>query len=165
MVVHHGGEQVIGGGDGVEVPGEVEVDILHGHYLGVAAAGGTALDAEYGAQGGLPQGDDGLFAQPAQCVAQAHGGGGLSLPGGGGVDGRDQNQLSIWTGGLTQQAMVHLGLVPAVKFQIRAVHAGRFRDLGDGAQLAGLCDLNIRGNAQHIVSTLALIFLRPNGAI
>ena len=44
-VVDHGGQQVVGGTDGVDVAGKVEVDVLHGHDLGVAAAGRAALDA------------------------------------------------------------------------------------------------------------------------
>ena len=47
VVVHHGREKVVGGGDGVEVAGEMEVDVLHGDHLGIAAAGGTALDTEH----------------------------------------------------------------------------------------------------------------------
>ena len=50
MSVDHGGEQVVGGADGVDVAGEVEVEVLHGNDLGVAAAGGAALDAEHGPQ-------------------------------------------------------------------------------------------------------------------
>ena len=45
--VEHRGEQVVGGADGVDVAGEVEVEVLHRHDLGQAAAGGAALDAEH----------------------------------------------------------------------------------------------------------------------
>src|SRR5699024_3225024 len=54
VVVQHGAAQVVGGGDGVHVPGEVKVDVLHGQHLGVAAAGRAALYAEHRAQRGLP---------------------------------------------------------------------------------------------------------------
>lgn len=47
--VELGGEQVVGGRDGVDVAGEVEVEGLHGDHLGVPAAGSAALDAEGGA--------------------------------------------------------------------------------------------------------------------
>ena len=46
VIVDQRGEQVVGGADGVEVAGEMEVDVLHRHDLGVAAAGRAALDAE-----------------------------------------------------------------------------------------------------------------------
>src|ERR1700731_4484658 len=39
VVVEERGEQIVGRGDGVEVAGEVEIDVLHRHDLGVAAAG------------------------------------------------------------------------------------------------------------------------------
>lgn len=71
--------------DGVEVPGEVEVDVLHGDHLGIAASGGPALHAEHRPQGRLPQGGHGVFADFPQAVRQAHGGGGFPLPGGVGV--------------------------------------------------------------------------------
>ena len=89
MVVQHGGQQVVGRADGVEVPGEVEIDVLHGHHLGVSAAGGAALHAEHRPQGRLPQGHQGVLPQAAHGVRQTHGGGGLALPGGGGIDGGD----------------------------------------------------------------------------
>ena len=50
MVVHHRGEQVVCRGDGVEVAGEMQVDLVHRHDLGEAAAGCAALHAEAGAE-------------------------------------------------------------------------------------------------------------------
>ena len=46
VVVQHGGQQVIGGTDGMEVTGEMEVDVLHGNDLGITAAGRAAFDTE-----------------------------------------------------------------------------------------------------------------------
>src|SRR5699024_11635097 len=46
-VVDHGRQQVVGGADGVDVAGEVEVDVLHRHDLGVAAAGRAARSEEH----------------------------------------------------------------------------------------------------------------------
>src|SRR6185503_20824676 len=40
VVVEHRAEQVVGGGDGVHVAGQVQVEALHGNHLAVAAAGG-----------------------------------------------------------------------------------------------------------------------------
>ena len=45
--VEKGGEKVVGGTDGVNVTGEVEVQVLHRHDLRVAATGGATLDAEH----------------------------------------------------------------------------------------------------------------------
>src|SRR3546814_18997385 len=55
VVVDQGRQQGVRRGDGVEVAGEVEVDVLHRHHLGVAAAGGAALHAEAGPERGLAQ--------------------------------------------------------------------------------------------------------------
>jgi len=48
--------------DGVKVAGEVEIDILHRHDLGIAAAGGAALDAERRAERRLAQAQHRLLA-------------------------------------------------------------------------------------------------------
>ena len=69
MAVDHGREQVVGHADGVDVAGEVEVEVLHGHDLRVAAAGGAALDAEHRAQRGLAQGEHGVV--PMAFMASA----------------------------------------------------------------------------------------------
>jgi len=58
VVVDQRGEQVVGERDSIEVTGEMQVDVLHRHYLRVAAAGGAALHAEYRAKRGLAQADD-----------------------------------------------------------------------------------------------------------
>ena len=60
--IEHGGEQVVGGADRVDVAGEVEVEVLHGNHLGEPAAGGASLDSEHGTERGLPQAEDGALA-------------------------------------------------------------------------------------------------------
>ena len=95
VIIQHGGQQVVGRADGVEIAGEMEVDVLHRHHLRVAAAGCAALDAEHRPQRGFPEGGNGVFAQPPQAVGQTDGGGGLALACGRGIDGRHQNQLAV----------------------------------------------------------------------
>ena len=95
VVIQHGSQQVVCSTDCVEVTGEVQVDVLHGDDLCVAAACSTALDAEDGSQGRLTESNDNILAQNLHAVSQANGSGGLALTGGGGVDGGDQNQLAI----------------------------------------------------------------------
>ena len=46
VVVHQGHEGVVGRRHGVEVAGEVQVDLVHGHHLGVPAARGPSLHAQ-----------------------------------------------------------------------------------------------------------------------
>ena len=143
VVIQHGGQQVVGRADGVDIPGEVEVDVLHGHHLGIAAAAGPALDAEHRPQGGLPHGHHGLLADAAQAVGQTDGGGGLALAGGGGGDGGHQHQLALAPGAVLQQGKIHLGLVAAILFQILVLNMGLFGDLADGPHAALLGNFNI----------------------
>ena len=44
--VDGGGEEVVGRGDGVDVAGEVEVELVHWDHLTVTAASGAAFDTE-----------------------------------------------------------------------------------------------------------------------
>ena len=63
VIVDHRREQIVGGADGVEIAGEMEIDVLHRHHLRVAAAGGAALHAEAGPEARLADADDGLLAE------------------------------------------------------------------------------------------------------
>ena len=105
VVVHQRREQVVGARDGVEVAGEVEVDLLHRRDLGTAAAGGAALHAEAGPEAPLAQADHRLAAErrlaqahhrpradPAQRVAEADHGRRLALAGRGRVDAGDEDE-------------------------------------------------------------------------
>ena len=143
VVVQHRRQQVVGRADGVEVPGEVEVDVLHGDHLGIAAAGGAALDTKHRPQGGLPQGHHSVFADPPQPVRQTHSGGGLALPGRGGGDGGHQHQLAVRPVRLLQKAVVDLCLVSAVLLYIRPIHPAGVRDIRDGKGLRLLGDLDV----------------------
>ena len=141
-VVDHGSQQVVGGANGVQVPGKVQVDVLHRHHLGVAAAGSTALDAEHGAKAGLTQAEHGFFAHGVHGIGQTHAGGGLALARRGGADGRDKNQLALLFG-VVDQAVVDLGLVAAVGDHVLIGKAQLSGDLRDGLHFGFLCDLDI----------------------
>ena len=145
MVVEHGSQQVVGSTDGVEVAGEVEVDVLHGDNLSVAAAGSAALDAKDGTQGRLTQGDHGLLADLAQAVDQAHRRGGLTLTSGGGGDGGHEDELAVGLVAnlLHEVDVVDLGHVVAVLLKILLIDTGGLGDLGDLLHLCSLCDLDI----------------------
>jgi hypothetical protein len=95
MVVEQCRQQIVGELDGVEVPGEMEVDVLHRHHLRVPSAGGPALDAEDGPERGLAQADERPLADAVQRIAETHGGGGLALARRRGADGGDEDQLAV----------------------------------------------------------------------
>ena len=119
VVVDHCGEQVVGCADGVEVTGEVQIDVFHRNNLGITAAGRATLDAEAGSKRGLPQTDDGALAQPIQRIAKPNGGGGLAFTGRRRADGCHQDELAI--GAVLQALDVvqrQLGLEVAVGFKV-----------------------------------------------
>ena len=95
VVVDQRGEQVVRGGDGVEVAGEVEVHVLHRHDLRVAAAGRAALHAEVRPERSLADADDGLLADAVEPIAEADRGGRLAFARRRRVDRRDQDQLAV----------------------------------------------------------------------
>ena len=143
MVVQHGGQQIVGRANGVKVPGKMQVDVLHGHHLSIAAAGSPALESEHRSQRGLPQSNHGLLAQLPQAVRQAHCGCGLSLPGGGGGDGGDQNQFAIGSFFLLKQLVVNFGLIVAILLQISLLHAHFPGNLPDVSHRTSLRNLNV----------------------
>ena len=147
-VVDHGGQQVVGGTDGVDVAGKVEVDVLHRHHLCVAAAGCAALHAEDGAEGGFTEAEHGFFAYGVHGVGQTHAGGRLALTGGGGADGRDEDELALLRC-LVDEAVVYLGLIAAIGDHILVGKAQTGGDVGDGLHFGFLCDLDVRLHIQH----------------
>ena len=95
VIVDHRGEQVVRRCDGVEVAGEVQVDLLHGRDLGAAPAGRAALDPEARPERRLAQADDRLPADTVERVAEADGGGRLALAGGSRADCADKDELAV----------------------------------------------------------------------
>ena len=103
VVVKHGGEQVVGRPDGVEIAREVQVDVLHGNDLRVSAASRTTLDAEDGPEGGLAQRDDHVLANLAHAIGQAHRRGGLALARRRRRDGCHEDELAVWLVGIVPE--------------------------------------------------------------
>ncbi len=65
--------------DRVDVAGEVEVQVLHRHDLGVAAAGRAALDPEDGPERRLAQAEHGVPPDLAEALGERHRRGRLAL--------------------------------------------------------------------------------------
>ena len=85
VVVQHRREQVVRRRDRVEVTGEMEVDLLHRHHLGMATAGSTTFHPEARPERRLANADRGPLAERVQAVAEADGRGRLALAGRGGL--------------------------------------------------------------------------------
>ena len=103
MVVQHGGQQVVGSTDGMEVTGKVQVDILHGDDLSPAATGSTALNAKDGAERRLAQGHGALDAATTQAIGQTDGRGSLALARRRWVDSGHEDELGLVISRLVEQ--------------------------------------------------------------
>ena len=128
----------------MDVAGKVQVDVLHRHDLGIAAAGRTALDTEHGAERRLTQCDGDLPSLAVEGVRKADTRRRLALACRRRVDGRHEDELAVR---LLLDALPgrerDFCLVLAVKFQFIIGNAKLFRNLLDGAHLGFLCNLNI----------------------
>ena len=119
VVVDQGRQQIVRRGDGVEVTGEVQVDVFHRDDLGVTAAGGATLHAEGRAERRLAQAADRLLADVIERVGQAHRGRGLAFAGGRRRDRRHQDQLAVrLVFKRLDEIHRHLGLVVAVRVEV-----------------------------------------------
>ena len=149
VVVDQRGEQVVRGGDGREVAGEVQVDVGHRHDLAVAAAGSAALHAEDRAHRRLAQAGHRALAQPVQRVGETHGGRGLALTGRRRRQRGHQDQAS--EGPVLQRSQVadvDLRLVVAVRDEVLLVDPeGLGGHLPDRPQRRGVRDLDVRQQA------------------
>jgi len=95
MIVERRRQQGMRRGNRVEIAGKVQVDVLHRHDLGIAAARRAALDSHAGAERRLAQHDDRFLAQFDEGLRHADGRGGFAFARRGRRDGRDQNQLAV----------------------------------------------------------------------
>jgi hypothetical protein len=79
VIADHGRQHVVGGGDGVEIAGEVQVELLHGQHLRVSCACGSALDPEGRAHRGLAQREHGRPSDVVQPLGEPNGRRGLAF--------------------------------------------------------------------------------------
>ena len=120
--VNHRRQQVIGCADGVNVTGEVQVDLFHRHCLRVPSAAGAALDPESRAHRRLAHGRHGLLPDMAHGLGQAQSDHGFALSQRGRRNGGDQNEFGIrLVGQPVEGRQVNLGYVVAVQLQFLAL--------------------------------------------
>ena len=142
VVVQHGGQEVVGRPDGMEVPSEVEVDVLHGHHLGVAAPpAAPPFTPKTGPREGSRRARITFF--PSRWRASARPTLVVVLPSPAGVGLMAVTRMSFPFRGASRRGQgVHLGLIAAVVLQQVLFQARLGRDLGDGQQLCRLGDLD-----------------------
>jgi hypothetical protein len=95
VIIDHRRQQIMGQADGMEITGEVQVNVLHRHHLCVATAGRAALQAEAGSQRRLAQAHHGAGADSVERIAQAHAGGRLAFTRRRGADSGHKDQLAV----------------------------------------------------------------------
>ena len=150
VVVDHRREQVMGRRDGVEIAGEMQVDVLHGQDLGIAAAGSPTLHAEARPKGRFAQADHRLPARRADAVGEADRRRGLALPGRGGIDRGHENEFS---GGLLAEAgnvlQIDFRLGMAVGNEVLVGNAQFPADLQDRLHFASPRNLDVALDLGH----------------
>ena len=144
VIVDERSQKIVGRGDGVEIAGEVEVDVLHWHHLGIAAAGRAALHAEAGAQARLAQADHRPFADAVEPVAQPHRRRRLAFARGRWRDRRDEDELAALPRvELLEVVERNLRLVGPVVEESLAGNVELRRDVLDGAHGCVSGDLDV----------------------
>ena len=154
VVVDECGEKVVRRRDGVKVSRKVEVDVLHGDDLCIAAPRRAALHAEAGAERRLAQGNDGLFALPMEGIGKPDARRRLALTRGGRVDRRDEDELSLFSMGARKGFARQLCLVPAVRLDRIRINAQCGRNFCNGAKFGFARDFDI---GFHDVSSLCVL--------
>ena len=127
VIVQQRGQQVVRRADGVKVPGEMQVDVLHRQHLRIPAPGSPPLHPEARPEARLPQAHRGLLPQPIKRIRQPHGSRRLALPGRSRADRRHQNQPPLFARRALEILKVDLSLVPPIRLDgfRRNVQLGR----------------------------------------
>ncbi len=139
-------QKVVGSRDGMQIAGEVQVEVLHRDDLAVSASGGSAFDAECGALAGLADAREDAFSKMrAHRLAEPDGGCGLAFAQWGGCDGSHQNVLAVLN---ILEAVKHiqadLGLVLPVELKLIRLKAKLVGHFTDGLEFGSLGDLDVR---------------------
>ena len=143
--LEHGGEQVVGRADRVDVAGEVEVQVLHGDDLRVAAARCAALDPEHGPERGLAQAERDPAADVAETLRERDGRGRLAFTRLRRRDRRDADELGVLGPAQSlEDREVDLRLVLAVQVVLVGLEPGLLGDLRDREERGLLRDFQAR---------------------
>ena len=94
--VDGGRAQVVRSGDGVDVAGQMEVELFHRDHLRIPAAGRSALDAERGTEGWLAYTSESSLAEMSvKSLAQTNGSGAFAFAERSWVDSCNYNVISV----------------------------------------------------------------------
>jgi hypothetical protein len=73
----------------------MEIDVLHGDYLSVTAAGSTALDTEYRSEGRLTECKNGILTNLAHSFCKTYADSCLALSGRSRIDSGNKDEFTI----------------------------------------------------------------------
>ncbi len=132
----------------MKVAGEMQIDVVHRHDLGEAAARRAALHAEAGAERRLAQADDRLAADAVERVAEADRRRRLAFARRRRADRGHEDELAVLALGrrLAQKIRLDLGDPLAVRLQGVPGDAERAPDLRNGLQPRGASDFDVRAH-------------------
>ena len=143
IVVEQGADGVMGRGHGVEIACEVQVDLLHRQYLGIATTSSTTLDAETRAERRFTQGHHRLLADLVQSQRQTDAHGGLADTRLCRTDGRHQYQPTLLHALIVDQFYWHLRHISSVGLYLFRIDTQLRGDLTNRLQLALPCYLYV----------------------
>jgi hypothetical protein len=140
-------DEVVRGSDGVDVPGEVEVELVHRDHLAVSAAGRPALDSEGRSHRRLANAGDCLLADLAQTLGESDRRGRLAFPQRSRRDRRDVDVLAarLATDPL-QRIEVHLCFGAAIRDEVVGGESDPLGDLVDRLEICLAGDVDVTRN-------------------
>ena len=162
-IVHHGREQIVSSRNGVQISGEVHVDVFHWQHLRVTPSCCTSLDAEGWPHAGFPESQGVFNTKFPECLGQSDGGACFPFSSRSRSHGRDQNQFAVWAildpfPGL----VLKFCFVFSVNFQILFIQVQLGSYILDRFHLCLLGDFNIRRNVWQRLITFGVICLVHN---
>ena len=160
VIVDQRRQQVVGSANGMKVAREMQVDIGHGHDLGIAAAGRAAFHAEARPQAGFAQADQCIPAKQVHGVAETDRRRGLALAGRRWRHGRHEDQLAVLALAIAgDEAGADLGLVMPVGDQFLSRDAEPVGNVLDRFERRRTGDLDIAFNSHF--SPLLIVLSWP----
>ena len=145
MIVYQCTEKIVSRSNSVHISREVQVYVLHRHYLSISAACCSALDAEHRSERRLSECKSSLFAYLVKALRKAYGNCGFALACGGRVYCSNKDKLSVGVVLYSlENALRQLCLVMAVGLKLVLRNAELCSDLGDPLHFCLFCNFNIR---------------------
>ena len=144
IVVQKSGNHIVCRSHGMHVTGEMEVDLLHRHHLGVSAACSSTLHSEAWAEGWLAEGNNRILADLVKPESKTYGYGGLADTGLCGGDRCDKNQFALGYLFLVNKRTWHLRHIVSVLGYFLFRNSDTFGNFCDSAHFNASCNFDVR---------------------